>query len=111
MPIWSIVCSKRFDSDQLPVCVSVTATNDWATGWAYPLGSWLRIFNERWLNAREREALTHTMGHLPWMRTHELTIASQSESDNAAAATSPIDVGRRRADAQAALLQLAKGGS
>jgi pimeloyl-ACP methyl ester carboxylesterase len=111
MPLWSIVTSKQFDEHQLPVCVSVTASNDWATGFAYPLGTFLRLFNERWWGWRERQALIHTMGHLPWMRTHELTLHRDADSNAAAAVQSGYDTGNRRAAAREAMLQLAKGKS
>jgi hypothetical protein len=111
MPIWAIVGSKQFDVNQLPVCVSVTATNDWATRWAYPLGTFLRRFNERCWDRKESQALTHTMGHLSWMRTHELEIESETESNAAAAAVSVSEVSQRRAAAQEAFLELSKGES
>ena len=111
MPLWSIVASKQFDEHQLPVCVSVTALNDWATRIAYPLGTFLRQFNELWSDPKERQALFHTMGHLPWLRTHELKLRGDGGGKAAAAVTAQYDAGNRRAAAHEALLQLAKGKS
>jgi pimeloyl-ACP methyl ester carboxylesterase len=111
MPIWSIVRSKPFDPAQLPVCVSVTALNDWATGWVYPLGTFLRRFNERCSDEKERQALTHTMGHLAWMRTHELALADKADSVAAAQADNAGEISRRRAAAHQALLEVARGQS
>ena len=109
LPIWTIVQSKKFDGNQLPVCVSVTATNDWATGIAYPIGSFLRLINERFRGCKEGTALTHTMGHLAWMRTHTLELASPSDSNDAATANSPGEIVTRRALAHAALLAISNG--
>ncbi len=49
LPIHEIVRHANFDPEQLPVCVSVTATNDWATKYAYPLGTLFRLVTEAWL--------------------------------------------------------------
>jgi hypothetical protein len=71
MPIHDVVQVRSFQ-DQLPVFVSVTALNDHATGIFYPLGSLGRLLSEAWRGAHEQAALIRTMGHLQWMRTHEL---------------------------------------
>ena len=75
LPVHEIVEYKTFEADELPVFVSITAENDWATGYAYPLGSLTRLLTEAWRTLRQREALIRTMGHLPWLRTHRLTAA------------------------------------
>ena len=79
LPVHQIVGAKDFRADQLPVCVSVTAENDWATGYAYPLGSLPRLLTEAWRTPEEREALIRTMGHLPWMLTHRISAASGTD--------------------------------
>jgi hypothetical protein len=73
LPIHILVDGRSF-VHQPPVLVSVTARNDDATGKAFPIGAWL---GSRWEHTRshaQAEALIHTMGHLDWMRTHELTV-------------------------------------
>jgi hypothetical protein len=65
--------NDSFVPNQPPVFVSVTAQNDWATGYAFPLGESLATIGESTRGRRERQALLHTMGHLDWMRTHELS--------------------------------------
>jgi hypothetical protein len=87
LPIHEIVTSREFDPNQLPVCISVTALNDMATKLLYPLGSRPKLLSEAWRGPQEREALINTMGHIPWMRTHELTIASPSPMPQAPAAS------------------------
>jgi pimeloyl-ACP methyl ester carboxylesterase len=72
LPIHLLVDGRQFQR-QPPVLVSVTARNDDATGKAFPVGAWL---GSRWEHTRSRmqaEALVRTMGHLDWMRTHDLT--------------------------------------
>jgi hypothetical protein len=58
--------------DQPPVFVCVTATNDWATGIAFPLGNMCSFLTERWLGREERQAMVNTIGHLEWLKTHDL---------------------------------------
>ncbi len=75
LPMFSIIERGVFIDDQLPVFVSVPAANDEATGLLYPLGNLLRPVTEARRTRRERQALTRTMGHLPWLRTHTLSVA------------------------------------
>jgi hypothetical protein len=63
-----------------PVFVSVTASNDDATGILFPLGMAFTLFQESATTPHERAALWHTMGHLDWLRTHELALARQGEA-------------------------------
>ncbi len=72
-PLHSIVATKQFAPRQAPVFISVTAQNDWATGIAFPAGRLLSFLTESATNTRERQASLKTMGHIPWMKTHELT--------------------------------------
>jgi pimeloyl-ACP methyl ester carboxylesterase len=73
--------------DQHPAFVCVTSSNDWATGFAFPAGNLYRLATERWKNARERQAMLNTIGHVPWMRTHDLIAVG--EGDSARPALSP----------------------
>jgi hypothetical protein len=62
-----------FVPNQAPVFVSVTARNDEATRLAFPLGASLATIGDSTRGWRQRQALLHTMGHLSWMRTHDLS--------------------------------------
>lgn len=64
-------------ADERPLFVSVTAANDWATGIAFPLGMAINRLQEATRGTEEKQALTRTMGHLPWMQTHRLTGAGR----------------------------------
>jgi hypothetical protein len=79
LPIHQIVAERKFQ-DQLPVFVSATAENDGATGTLYPVGNLTRLITENWRGlAMEREALIRTMGHVPWLRTHTLSLVPKPE--------------------------------
>ena len=58
--------------DQPPVFICATATNDWATGWAFPIGNLGSFLSESCLDRLERQSVIHTIGHIDWMRTHVL---------------------------------------
>jgi pimeloyl-ACP methyl ester carboxylesterase len=58
---------------QPPVFVCATARNDWATGLAFPFGNSWSLLLESYLGREERQAMIHTIGHLPWMTTHLLS--------------------------------------
>ncbi len=76
LPIHDIVKERNqggFTSNQNPIFVSVTATNDWATGLFFPLGTAITRLQEATSGREEKQALIHTMGHLPWMLTHALS--------------------------------------
>jgi hypothetical protein len=71
LPVHDILKGRgegSFLSNQNPVFVSVTATDDWATGLAFP-------------GTEEKQALIHTIGHLPWMLTHALSDAAPTTPD------------------------------
>jgi hypothetical protein len=72
LPIHGLIEGQSFQP-QPPVLVSITSENDYATGIAFPIGAWLGSCWEHTRDRREANALIHTMGHLNWMRTHELT--------------------------------------
>jgi hypothetical protein len=88
LPVYDIVQRSDYAPEQPPVFVSVTATNDTATGTFFPLGTFPSLLEEAWRTPKEREALFHTMGHIPWMRTHELSLAAQGPAPAAAAPAS-----------------------
>jgi hypothetical protein len=69
-----------FDVGQKPVFISVTARNDWATGWAFPSGMAFSTIGESVRSWREREAVLRTMGHLGWMKTHDLAAPAAAPS-------------------------------
>jgi hypothetical protein len=71
-PLHSIVAAKRFAPRQAPVFISVTAENDDATGKAFPAGRHLSLWTGASVDQMEREANFNTMGHVPWMQTHEI---------------------------------------
>jgi hypothetical protein len=73
LPIHSLVRVRRFAKNQSPLFISVTSNNDDATGRAFPVGAWLGSRWEHTRTSEERAAIVHTMGHLPWMQTHEVT--------------------------------------
>jgi hypothetical protein len=60
----------------LPVMVSITASNDWATGWAFPLGqhpiTWTKAFTEFPEGPGQRQLFAHTAGHTPFLYSHVL---------------------------------------
>jgi hypothetical protein len=57
---------------QPPVFVCATATNDRATGLAFPIGNGYCLLTESWRGIQERQAMINTVGHLDWMTTHDL---------------------------------------
>jgi pimeloyl-ACP methyl ester carboxylesterase len=73
LPIYDLLRERpNVDVDQSPVFVCVTATNDWATGLAFPIGNLYCLLTESWLGVEERQAMINTVGHLDWLRTHDL---------------------------------------
>jgi hypothetical protein len=62
----------RESVQQPPVFVCATAKNDWATGLAFPVGNAFSLVTERWKSRRERQAMLNTIGHISWMKTHDL---------------------------------------
>jgi hypothetical protein len=83
LPVFSLIEKKRF-TKQPPIMISITAANDRATGWAFPVGAWLgSLFESKGRNSRQRDAVLHTMGHLKWMRTHEVTYDPTAKPEDA----------------------------
>jgi len=76
LPVHDLVKERgqgSFATNQEPLFVSVTATNDWATGLAFPAGMAINRIEESTRGDEEKQALIRTMGHVRWMRTHELS--------------------------------------
>lgn len=83
MPVFSLIERKAF-ARQPPVMISITGTNDSPTGRAFPIGAWLGSIWEHGRTKKQKQAVTRTMGHLPWMLTHRATF-----SETAAPARNP----------------------
>ena len=81
LPIYDLVqvrMSQQMGTDQPPVFVCATAANDWATGLAFPIGNACSLATESYRDWQERQAMVNTIGHLPWMKTHDLVGAGAS---------------------------------
>jgi pimeloyl-ACP methyl ester carboxylesterase len=87
MPVFSLIEHNAF-AKQPPIMISITASNDSATGLAFPIGAWLGSTWDHGRNKRQRQTVVHTMGHIPWMRTHSVTL-EQSDASPTAAASPP----------------------
>ena len=91
-----------------PCFLAVTATNDWATGWAFPIGRWLatrfEAVRRRALlglpEDAQRQANLRTDRHLPWLRTHRLSAPLQPKAPGATAAQAYTDGSPPDADAE-----------
>jgi hypothetical protein len=78
LPIYDLVrerTKKQLLNPQAPVFLCVTATNDWATRVAFPLGNVFSMILESYRGREERQAMINTIGHVPWLKTHELVKA------------------------------------
>jgi len=77
LPIFDLL-KERTDSnrvvEQPPIFVCATATNDWATGIAFPIGNAYCLLTESWRGVDERQAMINTIGHLNWLTTHDLKV-------------------------------------
>lgn len=75
LPIYDLVQLRMKEgrgTDQPPIFVCATAKNDWATGLAFPIGNALSLLTESYRDSQERQAMVNSIGHLPWMKTHDL---------------------------------------
>jgi hypothetical protein len=79
LPVHAIVADRKF-LKQPPALISVTAENDWATGFAFPLGARLGSLWEHARTKPQKEAVVHTIGHIAWMCTHRLTAAADANA-------------------------------
>ncbi len=75
LPIHALVDgSAKGKHDQPPVFVCATARNDWATRFAFPAGNAYTLLTESYKDARERQAMLSTIGHVHWLKTHDLSV-------------------------------------
>jgi pimeloyl-ACP methyl ester carboxylesterase len=91
LPIYDLVqvrMRQQMGTDQPPVFVCATAANDWATGLAFPIGNALSLVTESCRGWQERQAMINTIGHLKWMKTHDLVGAGASYQLNPVSANS-----------------------
>jgi pimeloyl-ACP methyl ester carboxylesterase len=75
LPIHDLVVERQASGKstrQPPVFACVTAKNDWATGLAFPIGTALALITQSFKGSQERDAAVRTVGHVPWMMTHQL---------------------------------------
>lgn len=75
LPIYDILRERKANKQetaQAPLFVCVTAANDWATKYAFAVGNFFSWVSESWRDREERDAMTNTIGHVPWMKTHDL---------------------------------------
>jgi pimeloyl-ACP methyl ester carboxylesterase len=78
LPIYDLVqvrMRQQTGVDQPPVFICATASNDWATKWAFPIGNALSLVTESYRGCQELQAMINTIGHLNWMKTHDLASA------------------------------------
>jgi pimeloyl-ACP methyl ester carboxylesterase len=88
LPLYSVVLQTDYPKNQRPCFLTVTSTNDDATGNWFPIGRW---FDTRLESVRRNalpwgppnaqgEAILNTMGHLQWLITHKLSCPKTQES-------------------------------
>lgn len=97
-PLHAILARRRFAPHQVPVFLSITASNDWATGLVFPLGRLVSFYTGRSRDTREHVANYETMGHVLWMQTHDLSFeeAASPAASTRLTATKPLDDDERR---------------
>jgi hypothetical protein len=107
LPLYTAVQAKTvYAKNQRPCFLAVTATNDRATGFWFPLGRWLstrlesvrRNALESWSSDHakvsassvrippadaQKETILKTIGHLEWLTTHRLS-CSKKEAEQSA---------------------------
>jgi hypothetical protein len=79
-PLHHVATASEFRRYQAPILVSVTTTEDWATGRAFPIGRWVNSILERSASREESDAIIRTMGHMPNYITHTLTASGTRPS-------------------------------
>jgi hypothetical protein len=78
IPLLRVARGRGYDHYLAPLLVTVTTTNDWATGLAFPFGRWFGTRFEHYSSAAERQDALHAIGHLPVLITHQLSVADDS---------------------------------
>jgi hypothetical protein len=99
LPIHALVEDQEF-CKQPPIMISVTSANDSATGIAFPLGAALASLWEHGRNHRQKVAIRHTMGHIPWMRTHTLKSERGASRPAFVASDEQLAAERKSSDAE-----------
>lgn len=90
-PLYQATLRREYNRRQLPIFVSVTATNDWATRYAFTFGRWFNTIFEsespgnhtapgeaERIGSEEREANVRAMGHIRRYKTHVLCLRSDT---------------------------------
>jgi hypothetical protein len=84
----AVLAQTAYPENQRPCFLAVTASNDHATGFWFPLGRWIstrleavrrNAMSEIPTNAQS-EANLKTVGHLPWFMTHRLSAGTPETS-------------------------------
>ncbi len=99
LPIHALAGQSQQNTQKLqpPVFVCVTAKNDYATRWAFPAGNWFSSFmqyifassGQKEKDKRQREAIRNTIGHVAWLKTHDLVADPSAPGENASFTLSP----------------------
>jgi hypothetical protein len=97
LPIHSLVSEQRQRGEARvptpPLFVCVTARNDWATRFAFRIGnlysSLVQILLRSAKDWRQSEAVRNTIGHVFWLKTHELAADPSGTDANASFKLSP----------------------
>jgi hypothetical protein len=102
LPIQTLVDERRKAQqavEQPPVFVCATAKNDWATGWAFPIGNAFSLLTESCKGPRERQSILNTIGHISWMKTHDLSVdpSANGTGDAAVPVLNPVGGGENGA--------------
>jgi hypothetical protein len=82
LPIKALIDERTRSKPQPPVFVCATAKNDWATGYAFPIGNLPSIIWQSWKGSGEKEARWFTIGHNPSMKTHDLNGEPPSKAND-----------------------------
>lgn len=80
-PLFRVAATRSYAAQQRPVFVAVTAENDTATKYAFPIGRW---FNSLFTSERTPEgkmANRNTIGHLARYRTHTLALCTKDRTE------------------------------
>jgi hypothetical protein len=93
-PLLTALLARRgFPPDQRPCFLAVTASNDAATGRAFPIGRWISTRFESVRRSAlpglpddaQHQSNLKTPGHLPWLRTHRLSAPTKANGRSKAA--------------------------
>lgn len=79
-PVYSVISGRKFREWQRSAFLAITAENDRATGWAFPLGRYVSTALESHRTQEQRKANVNTMGHMPKLKTHHLSANEHGRS-------------------------------